>query len=314
MTLDAIVVGAGVTGLTTALRLTRAGLQVGVRAAETGAATTSYAAGAMVSPAFGSTDPRMNGWAKATVARMTELASNPATGVHLETALLASRHPLPPPDEAAELNWLHICGPDELPAGFAMGMRTRLPFVAMPTYLAWLTDQLAEAGVDVELGAVHDLAEPGRKAGVVVNCTGVGARALAGDDTTEPDRGQHVVVANPGVTECFYEVAFERTWAGWMVHGDVVVLGGVSGGADWSREPDLALSAAIVERGAAIEPLFRDAEVLEHRVGLRPARPSVRLEAEVRDGARVVHSYGHGGMGVALSWGCADDVVALVAR
>jgi len=28
---------------------------------------------------------------------------------------------------------------------------------------------------------------------------------------------------------------------------------------------------------------------------------------------RVIHNYGHGGTGVGLSWGCASDVVALVA-
>jgi glycine/D-amino acid oxidase-like deaminating enzyme len=41
----------------------------------------------------------------------------------------------------------------------------------------------------------------------------------------------------------------------------------------------------------------------------------VRLEAErVGSGGDklVVHDYGHGGAGVTLSWGCADDVVALV--
>ena len=50
-------------------------------------------------------------------------------------------------------------------------------------------------------------------------------------------------------------------------------------------------------------------EVVGHKVGLRPARPSVRLERV----ADVVHCYGHGGAGVTLSWGCADEVVSLVA-
>ena len=40
-----------------------------------------------------------------------------------------------------------------------------------------------------------------------------------------------------------------------------------------------------------------------------PVRPSVRLDA--KDG--VIHCYGHGGAGVTLSWGCADEVSHLVA-
>lgn len=48
-------------------------------------------------------------------------------------------------------------------------------------------------------------------------------------------------------------------------------------------------------------------------MGLRPVRPSVRLEAEVLDGGVVlVHNYGHGGAGVTLSWGCALEVTATV--
>jgi D-amino-acid oxidase len=48
--------------------------------------------------------------------------------------------------------------------------------------------------------------------------------------------------------------------------------------------------------------------VIGHKVGLRPARPEVRLE-RVGD---VVHCYGHGGAGVTLSWGCAREVAELL--
>jgi D-amino-acid oxidase len=64
-----------------------------------------------------------------------------------------------------------------------------------------------------------------------------------------------------------------------------------------------------------MNPEVRRLEILEHRVGLRPGRSSVRVEAERVAGGKVVaHNYGHGGAGVTLSWGCAEEVVALAQR
>ena len=63
---------------------------------------------------------------------------------------------------------------------------------------------------------------------------------------------------------------------------------------------------------SARKALLAGAPVLGHRVGLRPARRTVRLEAVPGETGTVVHCYGHGGSGVTLAWGCADDVLALV--
>lgn len=47
--------------------------------------------------------------------------------------------------------------------------------------------------------------------------------------------------------------------------------------------------------------------------GLRPFRDSsYRLEPEIVSGKFVVHNYGHGGAGITMSWGCAQEVVDLV--
>jgi D-amino-acid oxidase len=51
--------------------------------------------------------------------------------------------------------------------------------------------------------------------------------------------------------------------------------------------------------------------VLEQIVGLRPGRPTVRLEEEYRTTGRIIHNYGHGGAGITLSWGCAREVADL---
>ena len=50
-------------------------------------------------------------------------------------------------------------------------------------------------------------------------------------------------------------------------------------------------------------------------VGLRPARIPIRLDSEIKRNEQTMknvllsHCYGHGGSGVTLSWGCAEDIV-----
>ena len=56
-----------------------------------------------------------------------------------------------------------------------------------------------------------------------------------------------------------------------------------------------------------------ETEVLEHKVCLRPGRSEVRVEREnLAGGVPCVHNHGHGGSGVTLSWGCAEEVTGLV--
>ena len=61
------------------------------------------------------------------------------------------------------------------------------------------------------------------------------------------------------------------------------------------------------------------AKLLREWVGLRPGRPSVRLEIEALTlpgdtaSTQVLHCYGHGGAGITLHWGCAGEVADLVA-
>lgn len=304
---DVLVVGAGVIGLTTAVCLAEAGRRVRIRTAEQPRQTTSYAAGAMCGP---SAVARESAWIAASVTEFGGLAGDASTGVRLTRGIGATRMDMGgPPPWISDFTELNPCTQEEMPTGFAMGFWWTVPMIDMPVYLDYLLSRFAAAGGDVELGKVDSLADMD---GVVVNCTGVGARALAGDETVRPIRGQHVVVENPGIDTFFFEAAMGPTWASWMPHGNQVVLGGVSIEDDWSRDPDPEVAEQIVARCAAVEPRFADATVIEHRVGLRPGRPSVRLEEERVGGARIIHNYGHAGMGVSLSWGCAREVVGLL--
>src|SRR5262249_19187312 len=92
-----------------------------------------------------------------------------------------------------------------------------------------------------------------------------------------------------------------------------LILGGTAREDAWGLDPDPATAEAIVERCARIHPRLADAKILDHRVGLRPARSNVRIEAErLPGGALCVHNYGHGGAAITGWWGCAQDAVQLL--
>lgn len=313
MTDDVLVVGAGVIGLTTAICLAESGLRVRVITATPPARTTSAVAGALWGRGPGIADPvdRITAWSAVTFAELAALADDPATGVHFTRGREVTRAPVAAP-VAAEARSVVRCLPDELPDGFRDGYWLTVPTVDMPLYLDYLVARLIAAGGGVVPGMVRHRDDVAGMAPVAVNCTGIAARDLVPDDTVRPVRGQHVVVANPGIDEFFVEETGEPAWVSFFPHGDRVVLGGVAGADDWNLDPDPATAESIVRRCAAVEPMLAGAPVLAHQVGLRPARPEVRVAAEPGGDTLWVHNYGHGGMGVTLSWGCARDVVQLV--
>lgn len=304
---DVVVIGAGVIGLTSAVCLAEAGFRVRVRTDTPPGRTTSAVAGAMWGRGPGVQEPadRIDAWSRATLVEYTALADDPTSGVHFArgrelTRTAPAPEPLPGVRDPARCT--------DLPDGFVDGYWITVPLVDMPAHLTYLADRLARAGGTVEYTSVTALTG----APTVVNCTGVAARELVPDPDVRAVRGQHVVVGNPGLTEFFVEETDDDTWVSFFPHGDRVVLGGLAGDGDWNLEPDPATAAAIVARCAAVEPRLADAPVLGHLVGLRPRRSAVRLGMEHVNGTRLVHNYGHGGMGVTLSWGCARDVTSLI--
>lgn len=323
--LDVLVVGAGVSGLTTAICLAETGRSVAIVADRLPQDTTSAVAGAIWGPHLVEAGARTQRWGRVSLAVFRELTGDPATGVRIGHGIEVSRGTPPgqgtPPGWLTELDGYHACQPADLPAGFTSGWRYTAPLVHMPTYLGYLQARFESGGGTIKTATVSSLAEAARSYGAraVVNCAGVGAHHLVPDPATTPVRGQIVVVANPGISEFFIGLPDETAELVYLFpHGDTVVLGGTEAAGDWNLEPVPAAAGRILRDCAAVEPGLRDAQVLAHRVGLRPVRPIVRLEAEpgsaADGGPLILHNYGHGGGGVTLSWGCAREVAGLLAN
>ncbi len=302
------VVGAGVIGLTTGTVLRERGIAADIVAAEMPADTTSAAAGAIWYPLDALDDTRMIGWAEQTLRRLEELT---ATGTVLETEVLELHTGPQPPPVWADLVPGFTDAPDiPLPAGRQHAWAFSCLVIKVPEYLEWLTRRFRDLGGSIELRMLDDLEEAGD--GVVVNCTGVGAHRLAHDPDVFPIRGQVIRIVNPGVPRCVIDDHHLEDVTYVFPRGDDCILGGSRQQGDWDRRVDDELTADILRRCAAIEPRVADPEIIDVRVGLRPGRPSVRLEAEPRGETTVIHNYGHAGSGHSLSWGCAATAADLV--
>ena len=316
MSEQVIVIGAGVSGLTTALCLAEAGESVRLVAAEPPRATTSMAPGALWGPCFTAPVDRTLAWTEQSLKDFRALAADPATGVRMAPAVSVGGPPpgaeLPP--QVRLIPELRPARPGELPAGYESGFRARMAVVDMPRYLDHLTARLTAAGDTIEIRRVASLASLAGAAPVLVNCAGVGARELAGDPDLTADFGQHVVLSYPGLDTVFMDLTPGPDGTGFVPHPDRVVCGGVSRPGRRDTAPDPDLTAQILTRCRAVEPRLHDAEILDVLTGLRPSRPSVRVESEHRDGRHIIHNYGHGAHGVSLSWGCAREAAALARR
>jgi D-amino-acid oxidase len=311
---EAVVIGAGVSGLTCALRLTEAGWRVRVWTAEPPERTTSAVAAAIWYPYRAGPVDLVREWGERSFAVFATLAADPETGVRMApgTELIApGGDPSAVPPFAHHLADFRMAEADEVPPG-RVGWTFTVPIVDTSVYLGWLAARVRRAGGTIEIRRVGSLAEAAEAAPLVVNCSGLGARELAGDTALRPIRGQLVRVENPGLTR-FWVDDYNPGGLTYIVprRGDCI-LGGTAEDDVEDTTLDPAAGEATRQRCVELEPALAGARVLELRVGVRPWRPEIRLEAEaLPGGGRVIHNYGHGGAGVTLSWGCADRVLEL---
>jgi D-amino-acid oxidase len=350
-----LVIGAGVTGLTTALCLRREGFAVTVVAEKFAPDIVSVVAGALWEwpPAVCGAHhdeaslARSKEWCMTSYEVFGSLSKRPETGVFMRPVVFYFREPISQrPRDLAKMNELK----DKV-RGFvhdaqliedggvnpAAGMRDAYqhvaPMIDTDSYMSWLMGKVRRAGCGVVQGRVNGPLSRNERYlkalfGVecIVNCSGLGALELA-DDDMYPLRGALIRVRNDGASmppvlkaHCVAheQGSAEQDMVFIVPRGNgTLVLGGLTEPHQWGLDLDLETYGPVQEmlrRCRDFLPALAGAELDPDeplRVGLRPFRQgNVRLERE--PGTCVIHNYGHGGSGVTLSWGCAQEVVALV--
>jgi D-amino-acid oxidase len=315
---DVLVIGGGVSGLTTGVRLLEAGHSVHLWARALPPETTSNVAAAVWYPYKAYPVDRVAAWGAAAYHVFATLAEEPASGVKQTPVLELLPAPAGDPWWASALADFRHARADELPPGYADGYCFTAPVIEMGIYLDWLRARFETAGGQISVRTVNDLAEAFAACATVVNCTGLGARELVGDRDLRPARGQVVRIRANGFARGLFDDSGPNALAHIFPRSRDIVLGGTYDEGNESTAVDDATTNDILRRCARLDPAFAiigPADVISVAVGLRPVRSSVRLEAERPAPDRLLlHNYGHGGAGVTLSWGCADEVVALLAQ
>lgn len=307
------VVGAGISGLVSAMRLREAGYQVRVVAEKFENETVSSVAAALWFPYECGPAARVNDFARETYAWMSAIAtSHPEAGIDIvdnyETAKTQTRpdwhHALPP---HVSVKWV-----TKSPVHREHGAwRFPAPRADPRYFLPWCRQNLLASGVDFECRRVESLAAEAERCLAVVNCTGSAARNLVGDNLLS-GLLCHLRVAEIGSWPSSRSAADEITTDAYVIpRRGCVVIGG-------TRIPTDAIGIQPGDRligdrlqSEALSAGIGVGEAIADVAGVLPCRNELRLCLDDRD-PRIIHNYGHGGAGWTLSWGCAGQVLELI--
>lgn len=308
-----LIVGAGVSGLSSALLLADAGFDVSIWAKDLTLNTTSNVAAAFWYPYLCNPRDKAILWSKATYQYLSEHAiDNPDAGVRFIIAEDYHKEKAPDPWWRDAVEFFERPKPSELPKGYVDGYRTKGIVMDTSKYLPWLLGLLDDKQISITQKTLENFDEALNEFDVVVNCSGLGAKELCNDDRVYPVRGQVVRVEANGFEKVVSDESAQNP-AYVIPRFNDIVIGGTAQPHDYNLEINPEDTKSIMRAIESIAPELTKQKILQEKVGLRPARDKIRLEAETINGKLLVHNYGHGGAGFTLSWGCAQDVVELVA-
>jgi D-amino-acid oxidase len=199
------VVGAGVIGLTSGIRLLEHGYKVSIVARDLPPNTNSNAAAAIWYIYAVHPIERARYWANKSLNVYRQLREVRGTGV----STITLREYLVAP--SSELWWEGLLDDPipiprhELRDGYAEGYRITVPLIETPIYMSYLVHRFLENGGQIVRREIQSLEELVATGHIVVNCSGIGARHLAVDPEVYPIQGQTVRVATPKVEVGFMD-------------------------------------------------------------------------------------------------------------
>jgi len=309
---ETIVLGAGVIGLTTALTLQEKNIPVKIVTAKLPAETTSAVAAAIWLPYEVKPFDKVKKWSSISYDIYKSLCSNSGAGVKMvDMTIIIEKEEDAWWKDVLPTDSIREAVPEELPGEHKIGYVLKVPMIETHLHLQYLLDKFKSSGGKLEVRAVQRLAEFNEET-TVVNCTGLAAKQLTGDDALYPIQGQIVYLKPDSKLKCIVSEIAEGVNKDQLAYiiprSDHTVLGGTARVNKDNLEATNEEAKAIIERCLKLDDKIDAGRFVSTQVGLRPGRSEIRLERE----KNIIHNYGHGGGGYTVSWGCATSVLDLM--
>ena len=313
MTQHVKIIGSGVSGLTVAVLLLEDGFDVEILTKKFPNDTTSAKAAAIWFPYEVNPKDKAETWSKQSYFKFLELCETPNSGVSIvDLTVLIEK-----PEDAWWLKALpddkiRKAIPEELPKGFPLGYIMQVPLIETQLYLDFLLSRFKALKGTLTKRSITNLQELEDSNTLLVNCAGLGSRALVNDVGLYPIHGQIIKAEPQSETPCIVaDFGFETTkdrLAYVVPRKDCIILGGTAIKDYEDLNPNAEFTEGIIRRCHLVAPNLKPINIQSVEVGLRPGRSEIRLE---RIG-NLIHNYGHGGGGFTVSWGCAMEVKKLI--
>lgn len=308
MTQQIAIIGGGISGLSTAFTLLRAGYAVTVIAEDFSTHIVSFKAAAFWFPYHVRNDKRGVDWCQKSYHIFNALSANAATGISMVKLMKVAKADVDNDDSWLSFmpeNSYRVLAGHEIPKVYAFGHEAIVPLIETQIFLPWLLQQVQLLGATIIEQTITDITTLQNEFDMVVNCTGMGAATLCNDESVIPVRGQ-IVLTEPGILK---NIFLDNQSSIYIVpRKDATIIGGT-----YEENIGEAITVAetlneIHQKAMAVLPPLQYQQIIGNWAGLRPYRKEVRLERV----ANIIHNYGHGGSGYTLSFGCAENVLALL--